>query len=394
MISSPISLFEYETTRLELSDSLARRIIEGCRGALLVEPDPTPGWWRITAANQVGTLVIDDLRILIRPKIRLDNLFLMLEAGLPAGAWGTSAYQYSSSQDLLPAVVAFFARTAETTLAGGPLHSYRDTRESLVAPRGRLDIPAQLGRAGLHTPVACRFDEYTSDVPENRYLKAALRRALRVPSIRPEDRRRLQRSTAALVEVSDHNVHADSLDRIVMNRLNAYYGPALHLARLILQNLTLVDEGGRTPATTFLVDMNDLFQRFTTGRLRLALRERVTVLAEPVHHLAHDAQITLLPDLVFTKASTPVLVGDLKYKIADTGKGRTPDYYQLLAYTTALNLSDGVLIYCGRHQIDRPSTSVVLHAGKRLHTWALDLTGSATEVAHEIASLAEWIATY
>lgn len=46
----------------------------------------------------------------------------------------------------------------------------------------------------------------------------------------------------------------------------------LRLARLIMSNLTLVDQRGDTRASTFMVDMNDLFERFVTERLRRALR--------------------------------------------------------------------------------------------------------------------------
>jgi len=137
--------------------------------------------------------------------------------------------------------------------------------------------------------------------------------------------------------------------------------------------------------------MNDLFQRFMTERLRCALQGRLNVLAEPRHHLDLTRKIDLAPDLEFVRGGKCVAVGDLKYKIYTDGKGRNPDYYQLLAYTTALELSEGALIYCGTDQADRPSTKVVRHANKRLHTWAVDLTASAASVDTEIAALADWI---
>ena len=35
---------------------------------------------------------------------------------------------------------------------------------------GRIDLRAQISRTGVAVPVACRFDEYTPDIIENRYL--------------------------------------------------------------------------------------------------------------------------------------------------------------------------------------------------------------------------------
>ena len=96
------------------------------------------------------------------------------------------------------------------------------------------------------------------------------------------------------------------------------------------------------------------------------------------------------PDLVFRSEDRDVYVADIKYKLTDTGRGRTPDYYQLLAYTTGLALPEGVLIYC---QADTapPRAITVRHAGKRLRTFPLDLRGTAGEIEAAALGLAEWI---
>lgn len=385
-----VTLFEYESTRLRLGDGHARRLSGS--PFVRVNPDLEAGWWQVTASEHVGSLVVDDLHLLIRPKIKPENLFLLLEVGLPAQAWQREAFEYATGADLLPSVVSFFARTVETTLGRGLLRSYREQRERLVALRGRIDIPAHTSRAGIALPVACRFDEYTADNDENRYLKAAIRRALRVARTPAEDRRRLISQLVSLEEVSDVPVRADDLDRIGITRLNAHYEPALRLARLLLDNLTLVDQRGVTTASSFMVDMNKLFERFVTERLRRALRGRLEVWAEPHVHLAEGRRVLMKPDLHFRRRGHSAYVGDIKYKLTADARALNADYYQLLAYTTALDLPEGVLIYCLADE-GRPSSSVtVRHSGRRLHTMALDLGGSAADVELEIARLADWIA--
>ena len=97
------------------------------------------------------------------------------------------------------------------------------------------------------------------------------------------------------------------------------------------------------------------------------------------------------PDLRFQRLGADVFVGDIKYKLTANARGRSPDYYQLLAYTTALDLPEGVLIYA---LVDggRPERSVkVKHAGKTLHTFAIDLTGGIDDVDQSIEELADWI---
>ncbi len=391
-MSDPIELVEYGSTKVPLSAGAARRLNAVGRGAVAVALTEEPGVYSLTAQNMVGTLVVDDLRILIRPKIRPDNLFLLLEVGLSPKAWRQESFDYTTSTDLLPSIIAFFARTLANTLARGLLRSYRPEEERLVALRGRIDVASQFRQAGVPLPVACRYDEYTPDILENRYVKAAARLAVRVPGVKAEDRRRLLQQVAALEDVSDAPVRADDLDRLLFTRLNAHYEPALRLARLLLSNLTLVDQHGDRSASSFLVDMNQLFEDFVTQRLRRALRGRLEVRSQSTVHLGVGRKVRMLPDLVFRQQGTDVLVADIKYKLTSDARARTNDYYQLLAYTTALDLREGVLIYCLADGGLPERTVAVRHADKLLHTLAIDLSGPPDSVNSAINETADRIA--
>ncbi len=386
-----VELTEYEATTVRLAPEHARELANTGTPAVTVGLADAPGRYTLTAQNLVGTLVVDDLRVLIRPKIRPENLFLLLEVGLPPTAWRQEVFDYETSADLLPSVIAFYTRTLETTLARGVLRSYRAEEDRLVALRGRIDIAAQFRQAGIRIPVPCRFDEYTPDNADNRYLKAAARLALRTPGVLPEDRRRLLQQVVALEEVTDDLVRARDLDRIPITRLNAHYEPALRLARLLLESLTLVDQRGEHSASSFLVDMNQLFEAFVAQRLRRELRGRMEVLSQFGTHLGERRQVPIRPDLVFRRRGSEVYVADIKYKLTADARARTSDYYQLLAYTTALDLPEGVLIYC-LAEGGRPARQVtVRHAGKVLHTLAIDLTGPPAAAAQTIAGVADWI---
>ena len=390
-MSNFITLIEYETAIVELTQVQAQRLAAGGNGIITIQPAGQTDRYSVTAQNFVGTLAVDDLRVLIRPKIRPENLFLLLEVGLDEHAWRQEAFDYAKRPDLLPSVIAFYARTLETTLARGLLRSYRHEEDRLVALRGRIDTAAQFRQAGVALPVACRYDEYTPDVAENRYLKAATRLALRVPRIDPEDRRRLLQQMVSLEDVADDFVQPDYLDRIPANRLNAHYQPALQLARLLLENLTLADQRGQHAASSFVVDMNRLFENFVTQRLRRALRGHLEVRDQAKSHLDTRQQVSIRPDLVFRRQGHEVYVADIKYKLTGDAQARTSDYYQLLAYTTALDLPEGLLIYCLADGGQPEGVVTVRHAGTRLHTLAIDLTGPSSAVVSEISNLAGWI---
>lgn len=348
--------------------------------------------WRVTATSYVGSLKAEGVELLIRPKINPENLFLLLEPGLPPNAWRKEAVEYESSSALLPSVITFFARTVETTLGRGVLRSYESRQKPLVALRGRLDVSEQFKRAGILTPVASTYDDFSEDIVENRVLRAAIQLALRVPRVDSVERQRLKRQLTALENVADMPVRGETLNAIRVNRLNQHYKPALGLARLVLENLTLVDTTGSTSASSFMLDMNDLFQRFVTERLRRALRGRLDVSEEPIVHLGIGRQISMRPDLEFhERGKGSRYVGDIKYKLSADAQGKSSDYYQVLAYTIAMDLPEAMLIYCRRQGDPFQSTVTVRNAGKRLVVWSVDLTGPPDQVESEIAALADKI---
>ena len=437
-----VALREYGRAVLPLTDEQAGALNRVGGGQYLsVDPGEQSGHWQVSAHNHVGSINVAGLQVLVRPKIPLGNLFLLLEVGLRPQDWHDEAVRFETTGDLLPALVSFFARTTETTLARGLYHSYREQRDRLVAMRGRVDIPRQLAQPGVVVPMHCRFTEFTADLIENSYLKAAVSRSLRVARVQPADRRRLMQHLVTLEDVGGVRHHHTDDDRVVYTRLNEHYRPALRLARLVLANLTLQDAVGEAQASSFMLDMNEIFERFVTERLQRALRGRLEVKSQHHDKLDEERTLTIKPDLLFRSGGFPRFVADIKYKLTDEAAGgRHADYYQLLAYTTALDLPEGVLIYCldanlpddpddkdsatawdsatatspgpGRDDpgdngsvTESPVTHAptsssgtaavssvrVRHAGKVLHTYALDLSGTTEDVARNLGELADWI---
>jgi len=384
---TPILLREYEQTDAVLPDSVVSDLVVAAGERLSVKATSVPGTVRIGASSYVGTVVTPDIEVRVRPKVALENLFLMLDVGLPPEAWRAETVLFGTDRDLLPAVGSFFSRTLERTVAGGLLRSYRAENDRLVALRGRIDLPAQLRQPGIESPIACVFEEYTADIIENRYLKSAVRRLLRAPRVSGVARRGLLQQLARFEQVADVTVEPDAPDRMHFTRINRHYVPSLRLARIVLENLTLTDRQGFAPATSFMLDMNDLFQRFLADRLRRTLHGTLRVVEEPKTHLDLDRQVRMYPDLVFTRSGRTVYVGDAKYKLSDSGLARNADYYQLLAYTTALGLPEGILVYCQADDQEPARVITTTGEGKRLVTYRLDLSGTPQAVEASVVTL-------
>lgn len=342
----------------------------------------------LRTTSWVGTVITQELELLIRPKVGLDNLLLMLDAGMPPKAWQPELFAFGTRPRLLPAVASFFARTVERTLGRGVRRDYRTINDRQHAVRGRIRFPELMRRPDRPLPMPVRYQDYTVDILENRAIKAALSRLLRVPGIEVDTRGLLIREMARLGGVAAKHVDPDDLDRIPVTRLNRYYKPALRLASVILRNLALIDRPGRAHAGAFLLDMNRLFQDFVTRRLRRQLQGHLRVAAEPPRWLDRRRTVGMRPDLEFQREGHAVLVGDLKYKILSSEVARASDYYQLLAYATAAGLNTGLLIYCFADEAPPPAVVDVLNTDVHLHAACIDLSRGQEALQRSIETVA------
>lgn len=178
------------------------------------------------------------------------------------------------------------------------------------------------------------------------------------PDVAPAVRRNLRRTVGVLDGVE--RVDPRAIPSVNLTRLNTYYEPALRMAEVILRSGGVRDRAGALEASTFLVDMNRLFERFVTVQLRRLLAGKLEVRDQEPTHLDIGRNIPMRPDLVFYRRGQPVLVADIKYKLTDDGLGRNADYYQLLAYCTALDIEAGVLIYSADGSVEGASAVVAM----------------------------------
>ncbi|GAA3214332.1 hypothetical protein GCM10020256_15080 [Streptomyces thermocoprophilus] len=100
---------------------------------------------------------------------------------------------------------------------------------------GRIREAEQIRRHfGRTPPVEIAYDAYTADTAENRILRAAVERLLRLPGLPGDVRRRLAHQRVRLADASPL-VRGQQLPRWQPSRLNARCVPALRLAEAVLR---------------------------------------------------------------------------------------------------------------------------------------------------------------
>ena len=298
-------------------------------------------------------------------------------------------FDFAHADTLIEALAAALVAAAKRAFGRGLLHGYRTEEEALHTVRGRIVVAEQIRRRfDMLLPVEVRYDDFTDDILANQLVKAA---ALRLGAMRlrsRETRRDLARVAATLDNVSPVEFPPKDVPKVKFDRLNAHYREVVELSRLILRHRVVEMERGGVRAAGFLMDMNVVFQEFVTVALREELGVPERRFGESgIDSLDETGRVRLKPDLVWREGSSCVFVGDAKYKNITGERVPNADLYQLLAYTTALDLPGGLLIYAQGET--EPATYQVRHAGKRLDVAAVDLGGTIGDILGSVGAVAD-----
>ena len=225
---------------------------------------------------------------------------------------------------------------------------YLTVHEDIRGLKGKLDLATTVKRNLLLNGKAhCAFDELSYDVPQNRILKATLRRLTLVAALDPAERRRTERLYRKLDAVSDVRLTTSLFRTVQIHRNNRFYSFLLHLCRIIHENLLVNEEDGTAQFRDFREDehqMGLVFQQFVK-----TFWERETdygVSAPKIDWFGAEASETDLRHLpgmqtdIVLRSQERTIIVDTKFyrKPLDTRFGgrraRSGHLYQIVAYVT------------------------------------------------------------
>lgn len=347
----------------------------------------------LSAKQYIGSIVVSGREIIIQPKIRNSNIIYMLSYawGLPRLPRGTAGYE--DIKEIFEFIVHLYTLQLEALLAGGMYKSYKEVEENLGFIRGRMVVNETLRQnPGLQHMNVCRYSEFTEDVLENQILKYTtgmlLGRKYRNKQIRP----RLYRCFLQMEQVSPERPSSQDFGRLVYTRLNTHYRRLHNLCNLLINHTSFTNEKGNVIFSSFLLDMNKLFEEFIGRYLeeKLSKMHGLRVLLQAREHLDTGRKILMKPDIVITKDNKPVLVMDTKYKRLDVGQVKHADIYQIYAYCSTMKVNKGVLIY-GEGEGDRYQTKVP-ETGLDIETIIFNGSGGIVEFKRECKKLLGYVA--
>src|ERR1019366_6141248 len=137
---------------------------------------------------------------------------------------------------------------------------------------------------------------------------------------------------------------------------------------------SLSSHAGDIGSTTFVFDMNKVFEDFVTAAFRAAMRKLggdVRSQQQPFS-LDEAGVLKLKPDLAWWLGGSCRAVLDAKYKPIFEGVMRNGDAYQMLAYCAGYGLKRGYLVYA-KDSVEEARVHVIRSLGIEIEVATIDV---------------------
>jgi 5-methylcytosine-specific restriction enzyme subunit McrC len=382
-----VELTTYDDCTCLLPDEDARFLAEQLTGKLRISRSLEPGYYLLNPQQYAGIVALPSGgRLTIRPRVPTSNILYMLGVAyrFPAPFF-VHLEKFQALDEVIEPVAEHFADLVDERIVGGLFRAYVDTDDNLRALRGRIDFPRDLATNSiLRDRIYCRYSELTWDIPHNQIIRYVAYLLSGWPFRRRHLAQRLSVIFNRLEEVALRPFTALDAESFTYNRLNEPYRRLHHLCALFLDSSSLSEAAGGSEFRTFLLDMNALFEQFITQALLDRVRGPWSLIPQSRHFLDAEDRIHLRPDIVLRHRGRMGAVADCKYKrIAGQSEFINHDYYQVLAYCTALGVRRGALIY-PKHEVALGDTIQVRGSDVAIERLTIDLSGTPSDLRGEV----------
>ncbi|MFK7979378.1 MAG: McrC family protein [Saprospiraceae bacterium] len=235
-----------------------------------------------------------------------------------------------------------FLIAVQQLLKKGLPKQYLTKESNQKALKGRLVIPKQLRKNGLHPErFYVRHTAFEYDHLFNRVLHEALT-VLQQVHLNPLLKLKLQQVLARFPKLSTYTVSAKDFDLLFQTQKYRPHHDLLEISRLILMNFSPDIRGGQHHLFALLFDMNKLFEEYVFWKLKALENEQIKVQRQASKPFWQRR--TIRPDLV-VQIDERRYVLDTKWKVLKSNSPSMEDLRQLYIYGQYFEAERGVLLY-------------------------------------------------
>jgi len=300
----------------------------------------------LKANSHVGKIVLPSKKeIIIKPKIKINNLLYIISYTFDLVNFKyTEKTKLNENDALIQIYIIVLLNWVESLFKKGLYKSYQDFTLELSGIKGKIKLNESLSK---RNKLVCEFHDISFSNEENKIIKATLLFIINQKQIEAHIRQRALIFYRLLKEVSVIQLSKSNFKKININRLNNHYQPILELCELIFNNLKLSDDIDKTLFSGYMVNMNNVFEKFLLKALQKRMKNE-SISGSTKNNWTDFASDNNLPQIKPDILIKNKAIIDAKYyKTPFTNKGNyiSAHIYQIITYLKAYKLSKGFLIY-------------------------------------------------
>ncbi len=260
--------------------------------------------------------------------------------------------------------IRMFLEETAKLVRQGLKSAYLEKQENLGVYRGKLLINDNIRHNAAHKErFFMAFDEYQLNRPENRLIKSALLRLLKLTVSYDTAKEIRQLLTAFELAEPSANIERDFAGSVI-DRSTRAYESLLKWARVFLQNRSFTPFSGSGNAFSLLFPMEKVFEAYVAANLKkicaaadlkISVQDRGCYLFDRLNGEALN-KFALRPDIVLTRIAgirhdrPERIIIDTKWKKLTNDRSKNfgisqADMYQMFAYAQKYQTAEIWLIY-------------------------------------------------
>jgi 5-methylcytosine-specific restriction enzyme subunit McrC len=290
------------------------------------------------------------------------------------------AYQNQKEEIIFERLIWNLLSRVEELCRRGISKSYYENEENLPYLRGKILMKGNLGHNLVFKHrMYCQYSEFGPDTAQNQVIKYTLYRLSKMIFEDSNIHRKIRLLLHYFESVSLRPSYQFAFPNITYTRLTKHYQPLINLCRLLLLRSSFnLGYKGKTSFSSFLIDMNVIFESFIAELLKHKLKPKALRVKGMKHKETSFSDVQsrtrMFPDIVIKKGQRLLLILDAKYKdsIADD------DLNQIWIYCIAWSLRTGILIY-PKHMVTVDETRTLKQLGTEAIIKNIDLKKDSLE---------------
>ena len=313
----------------------------------------------IVSRNRVGVIELKSgLQIEILPKIDVadDNnsakkkeIFLKMLRSLRlfSGKQFNMANLKASRMPLYEVFINMYVKEVFELAKKGLKSAYNSNTDNIKALKGKLLIKEQIRKNYIHKErFYCEYDEYELNRPENKLIKSALLKLLKVSN--SDSNKKAIKQSLLYFEGVDESLNFDAdFARVVKDRSVIEYETLLMWTKIFLKNNSFTTFAGSSKAKALLFQTDKLFEAYIAKQVKKAFANtEYKVSTQDVANYLFDSprRFKLKPDIVIRNRNY-VAILDTKWKDLINNPSKEygisqADMYQMFAYSKKYKAND------------------------------------------------------